>query len=368
MGITDRLFQMVEDGKNGLNIGLDTGIPKLNSTIGGWQRQKYYCIFGGTSSGKTSFVLYSLIYRSLMDNFDEDVKIVYYSLEMSAEILFSKLLSLYAYEQHNVVLSSDTILSFQESISNEYYDVIKNCKDWLKSIESKFIIYDGGVNARILYATMKTHLDKWGSKEKEEGRIIYTPHKPNGSVFVVLDHIGLVKTEEGRTLKQEIDLTSKFLVTLRKVYGISPIVLMQQNRDASSMDRRKFEMTEPTIHDLKNTNNVGEDCDIAIAVYYPNREKISNYRGYKIIVPNGVGFGEFFRSLVICKNRFGVSNAVIATNFFGEIGLFKELPKGDQITNINLYIPPLCYTNVVNTTEEKKDEIQKEKNKQSYTL
>jgi hypothetical protein len=36
-------------------------------------------------------------------------------------------------------------------------------------------------------------------------------------------------------------------------------MLMQQNRDSTSMDRRKADLSEPGLNDIKSTGNVGQD-------------------------------------------------------------------------------------------------------------
>lgn len=43
---------------------------------------------------KSSLVLYSYIYRPLRDYPDKDIKYIYFSLEMSSEVLLAKLLCL----------------------------------------------------------------------------------------------------------------------------------------------------------------------------------------------------------------------------------------------------------------------------------
>ena len=71
-------------------------------------------------------------------------------------------------------------------------------------------------------------------------------------VLVVIDHMSLLRTSEGRSLKQEIDLASSFLVTYRNICGISPLVIMQTNRESSSMDRRNGGFQEPQRSDIKD--------------------------------------------------------------------------------------------------------------------
>ena len=94
MSNVDLLFQKIDEGRQGKNIGLSTGISKLDKYTGGIQKATYTLIFGLSGSGKSSIALYSYIYRPLKDNPNKNLKYIYFSLEMSAEALLAKLLGL----------------------------------------------------------------------------------------------------------------------------------------------------------------------------------------------------------------------------------------------------------------------------------
>lgn len=107
----EELKKAVQHGIEGRNIGVKTGIAKMDSYLGGIQRKTYYLIFGLSGAGKTCYALYSFIYRPLMDNIDKNILIVYFSLEMSSNKLLSKLMSLYLFETYGVVVPYKTLMS-----------------------------------------------------------------------------------------------------------------------------------------------------------------------------------------------------------------------------------------------------------------
>lgn len=146
---------------------------------------------------------------------------------------------------------------------------------------------------------------------------------------MLLDHFSIVQPSEGRTLKQEIDLISQYLITLRNRYFVSPVVLMQQNRESSSMDRRKAELTEPSMNDSRDSGNVIQDSDIVLALYSPLKDKLTSYRGYKVLGDDGLY--DRIKGCVILKNRYGISDKVVVLGFYGEVGKFIELPPPDEI-------------------------------------
>ena len=110
---------------------------------------------------------------------------------------------------------------------------------------------------------------------------------------------------------------------------------MQQNRESSSMDRRKAELSEPGLNDIKDSGAPSQDSDIVIQLFWPFRDKLSSYRDYRILGDNGIGSA--FRSLIISKNRYGIANQVIGTAFYGSVGWFKELDPGKDIPDFTIY-------------------------------
>ena len=77
------------------------------------------------------------------------------------------------------------------------------------------------MSARILYKTVIPVLQKLGTIEEIDGREIYIPKDPKQKVIGIIDHALLLKLEEGRKIKEEIDLTSSYMVTLKRKYHIS---------------------------------------------------------------------------------------------------------------------------------------------------
>lgn len=174
-------------------------------------------------------------------------------------------------------------------------------------------------------------------------RTIYTKRNEDQLVLVIVDHLGLVKPSDGRSKKQEMDEISAYAVSLREKCQVSFTIIMQENRNTGDMDRIKGDMAEPTANDLKNTGDPYNDCNICIALYSPVLQKIKNYRGYKIIVDNAPdgsfdGMRDNYRAAILLKNRFGSASKAVSLNFFGEIGLFRELPKSHMITDYTPYV------------------------------
>lgn len=51
MNGVDILWSQIDKGRRGENIGISTGIPKLDKVLGGIQPSRYYCISAQSSAG-----------------------------------------------------------------------------------------------------------------------------------------------------------------------------------------------------------------------------------------------------------------------------------------------------------------------------
>lgn len=351
--ITNSLVHQITLGREGKNWGYTMGMPKLEGVIDGVTKGVYTLLFSGTGAGKTSLALYSYIYRPLMEHLDDEkFKVTYYSLEMSAEQLFAKLLCMYIFETYGVELSAKELFSRKKGykLPEKEYQLVLQSLPWLHKVEKIITIHDKSLNAEILYASLKKELELRGKFTKTETRTIYEPDDEDVVHLVVIDHLSLVRKAQGRSLKEEMDLISAYLVTLRNRCSISPLVIMQMNRDSTSMDRKKAGYDNMQLSDIKDTGSPAQDSEIVISIFNPSRERLNSYKDYDIKT-----LGARFRSITVLKNRFGESDVEIGSAFYGKCGLWKEMPRGDEIVDYSKYLTSQ-YMN-------EKDEIIKEEEK-----
>lgn len=329
------VWALIDKGKKGDNIGVSTGLNKLDKIIGGIQRSRYYLISASSSVGKTALALFMMYYT--LKNMTEDAPVyyLYISLEIGADILLAKLMSLYCAEEFGIYLTINDILSFEKPLDDYSYECLKTAKKWIESISENITIIDEMVTSSKLYKVTLDFAEKHGKFEIVNGKKRYVPNNPKQLIIGVTDHLSLINPSEGRKLKEEMDLASSYMVTLKRKLQMSWFVLMQQNRDASSMDRRKADLSEPTLSDIKDSNSPVQDADVVIQLFFPFREKLATYRGYRILGDDGLK--SFHRSLIISKNRYGIANVVLNTVFYGSVGWFSILPEPDQISDYTVY-------------------------------
>lgn len=329
----DVLFDEIDRGRQGLNLGVSTGLPKLDAVLsGGIQRKTFYLLGGPTGSGKSTLALYSFIFRPLMDGKlgDEKYKIIYYSLEMSAVVLYAKLLSMFIADQHGIELTYSQILSREEVLSEVHYNLVLECKDWLKQVKKQLVIYDKTLSSASLFANLKQYaIDNGEFVDSADGnQTVYIPKIKDEYVIVILDHIGLMRCLPAQSKKESMDVSSDYLIYFRNKCNYTPVVVMQLNRQQGSMDRRTEGMQEPELQDFKGSGGPGEAAEIVIAIHYPAREKQKSWKGYNL-----EQLRDKFRAIFCLKNRFGTPDQAVATSFFGSVGFFKEIPKPEEIGN-----------------------------------
>ena len=78
--ITESLIQAIDRGREGKEQGYSIGLPKLEQIIDGACKGTYTLIGAESGVGKSSFMLYSYVYRPLMDHlYDDKFKISLFS-------------------------------------------------------------------------------------------------------------------------------------------------------------------------------------------------------------------------------------------------------------------------------------------------
>jgi len=331
MNSIDLLFDEIERGRQGLNVGLSMGLPILESYTYGVQRKTYTVIAGGTGSGKTSLALYSYVYRVIADHLgDMKYRVVFFSFEMPAPMLLAKLLSLHIWETYAMEVDYAAIMSRERALNDELYNLIQSCKPWLEDFLKQLTIIDRAVSASAVYAALKGYAQRNGTESTgEHGTIHYTPLVEGEIVQVVVDHLGLVKFESG-SKKEEMDKLANYLLSIRNMYSYSPLVLMQINRTSSSMDRRKGGYSEIELSDLKDTGTAAEAAELVIALFNPWREKLRTHKDYNIQI-----LQDHYRAIQILKSRLGQAEKSVGVNFFGSVGIFQELPPAVELNRLS---------------------------------
>jgi RecA/RadA recombinase len=336
MGVL-QLYHNIKKGKEGKNLGISTNCPKLDDVLNGIQRKYMYIVAGDTGSGKSSYALDVFVYN-LYKNKDKNkdkrpVHFLYYSFEMASEVLLAKILSLHIWDTYQKVIPFKSILSLDKIISDENYKLVMASQEWLIEFSKTITIYDSALTPGGIYATCKNWLSEFGEFIKlDEHKEEYREYDSLQYNVVIIDHISLIAGPD--TKKSKIDTVCDYMIGFRNKCNITPVIVQQTNRNSKSMDRKLNGYELFSLDDLMDSSATGQAAEVVLMLYYPYREKIAKCEGY----PIQSILKDRFRLVQICKNRFGLSDKNIGNVFYGEIGMFKELPRPQDIIDYDDYI------------------------------
>lgn len=312
-------------------------------------------------------MLYSYLYRPIMDHLDDNkFHISLFSLEMSSDKILAKLLTTYIFEKYGKRLSLKQLLSVKKGfiLNDECYKIVQDCIPWMNKVESMLTIYDKSATANSIYSHILKELESRGRFEETDKRKIYIPNNPDLVHIVIVDHLARLFCSPGNTQKQEMDLASKYLYSLKNRCGISPIVIQQMNRSIQGMDRRKEGMVIPLTSDLKDTNSTVEDAEIVLAIFSPNKAKLATHRGYNI-----KQLGDNFRSIFVLKSRYGECDVEDFVYYDGKCNKWVEMPNSGLINDYEVFNNPTWYLqNNIKQTDNEKEKIDDSKTKSKFIL
>lgn len=353
MDVVDSFYELIERGRKGENSSLPIGLPKLEGYIEGLSQGSHILIGAGSGVGKTTLLLYSFIYKPIMaQDTEKDVRYLMFNLEMGEEQILAKLLSIYIYEHYGVSISFKEMFSRGRDtiLCDENYYLIQECRPILEMFRDRITFAPGPLNAEYFDKKVMEWLKQYGQFNGND----YILNNPKQILNVVIDHMSLIRPSNGRSKKDEMDLISNHGVSFRNKCKITNIFLMQLNRNQYGNERLKNEnLREPDESDLKDSGTMMEDCHIALLMFSPVKAKLGTHRGYDIAELAGN-----YRSVKCVKNRFGTADIAVGLGFYGNIGVFKELPKSSEIVDYDKYkTPDWCLIDESLETVEDSDKV-----------
>ena len=323
----------LEKGREGKNIGISTGMPKLDSIIYGIQRSCLYLLSSDSGSGKSSAMLDLFVYNLFKNNPGKKVSILLYSFEMNESAIFAKLLSRYIWDEFGRIITYEDILSLTKIISDEDFKLVEKGLEWLTTIRPHLKIYDKQMPPNGIYATCKDWLKLHGDFiQTGEHKEDYIEKDEEAYKLIIIDHVSLITPVDG-SKKVAIDLVANYLIYFRNKCNITGVAVQQLNRNSKSVERKTsgFELLDTA--DLQDTSGMAQAANVIIMIYFPFREKIARVDGYSI--QNGLkDRGRVFQ---VVKQRFGRSDVNLVVAFYGEISMFKELPPSNEISDYLKY-------------------------------
>jgi hypothetical protein len=259
-------------------------------------------------------------------------------MERSRTYKYAKWISRKIFLDHGIIIPVTKLLGWTDKMSHDEHDLFLMYEDYMDQMKDVITIIDGPENPVGISKHIKEHALANGVMEDiDQYNKKYIPNQANEITIVVIDHIGLLKpTKDHPTKKQSIDKMSDELRYARDMYGYSPVIVSQFNRDISNPIRIKNGDVEPQLEDFAESSQTQNDADVVLALFDPMRYKVADPSGYDLNKLRDEFGAKYFRSLRLIKNSYGEDDVRIGLGFLGHVGMFKELPKVKYM-NENVY-------------------------------
>jgi hypothetical protein len=347
----EKLNEEVNKGLSGNNNGIPMGFDRLNRYIG-IRKSMFFLVGGNTGSGKTSFIDDCFVlnpfdwYISKKNKTDIKLKIIYRSMERSSTYKYAKWICRRIFLDHGVSISVNKLLGWTEKMNEDEYNLFLSYQSYMEQMKDVITVIEGPENAVGIAKELRAHALKNGKiiqkDPDDEYSKVYVPNDPNEITIVIIDHIGLLKTTKDQPSKKEaIDKMSNELQYARDFFGYTPVVVSQFNRSISNPMRLKAGDVEPQLEDFSDSSSTQNDADVVLALFDPVRYKVEDTSGYDLNKLKDEYGGKYFRSLRLLKNSYGADDVRIGLAFLGELGIFSEMPRKRDITDLD-------YDNIVN--------------------
>lgn len=345
----DEFLGNIDSYRNGSIVHLPYNMPKIERYVKQVRRGKTYLVGGESGSGKTTFANHMFVYSPLEylsknPNHPAKVKIIYFSMELTLEEQIGKIVCRFIYLKYQIIIDPETILSPQ--IDETLYRYVLESRAYVQYILSFVDFRCGPINPTGIYKAVKEVMEPAGTwMTYDDGKKRWFPSDPNQFVEVIVDHLGLLKSEtsaDGSRLsgqKQIIDKYVEYQVECTMKYGVNFIPIQQLNRSLASAERMmsvknsnnvNYDKIRPSQMDYKESGNPMEAAHVSITLFSPNRYEIETYRDFKVS-----RMRDRFRMAHITKNRFGKADIMIPMVFIGESSLFMEMGKASEVTELD---------------------------------
>lgn len=356
MNLVNRTLEYLQDRRNKLLNGGINSIPspfvRFRSEFVGIEQGKYYVTTAATKGGKTQFTSFMFLYTPLLYAYNNPdkirLKVFYYPLEETPEDITKRFMSylLNDLSGGEIHISPADLQSTDNNkpVSQEVLDALKG-EEFQKILRfyEDTVIFSPSRNATGVYQEVKRYMEEHGTVHRrpqtvkddfgntKEVQVFdhYTPDDPDEYVIVIFDHLSLIQTERGMTLKQSADKLSEYFVILRNRYNVTPVLVQQQAFDMESLDAFKANKLRPTAQGLADSKYSARDCNVLLGLFNPFKHELPEYQKYDI-----TKLKDKCRFLEVVLNRGGSSGGLIGLYFDGAVCEWAELPRSENTTEL----------------------------------
>ena len=361
--------QRVLDGKYNC---LPFPFERFRKIYPGVEQGKYLIITANQKVGKSKLADYLFIYEPLfymMDHPELKVKVLYFSLEMSAKEKYNEFLCHLLSRLDNKHVDTRRLRSVDEPCDPEIFELLETerYQKYIKAFENMVIFNDTdknptGINKRCReYAFEHGHMNFRTIKVTNEltgeleDRQIVDPVKPyiqddeEEYRIIILDNAANLAQEKGcKDERETINKMSKHGITLKKQLNYIFVFIQHQAQAQEGIENIKLDMMIPTAAGLGNNKETSRDLNAMIGLFNPAKFGKKEYLDYNIKrLKNCVRF------LNVIEDRdYGAAGFICPLFFDGATSTFKELPPASETAQLEKFYRYAEYLNAKNTQKK----------------
>ena len=335
--------------------------PKLGKFIPAIPKGKAIHVTASTNVGKSQFWRwYFLVAPYLLWKLNPDSnfkpRFIIFLLEETYDQLYNSLVCMFVFIKYKVIIDPSKLEGFSEQIiSDKELEMVDSIIFNVEEILSLAKVVDNVYNPTGLFKIARAELLKHGSRNyttlvpskiimpEEEYAILpkdqqkkykfynYIQNDPNEYVFVITDNVNLLEEEmrEGHLMNLQDTIwrwsTDYAHKQLQKNYNCIVVDIIQQAGDQEKQQynfsgNNIIEKMKPSRAGYGDNKRIARNADLIIGLFAPTFYGESYYEGFNMEV-----IGDFFRTIIILKNRLGRGFKEIPVFFNGAVNYFAEL-------------------------------------------
>ncbi len=355
----------IDHGLSGNTPSIYTGFPKLGTHIS-IRRHSYHLIGSNSGAGKSAFAdnfyilnpIRWLMKERAEGRTDVKYKVYLWAMERKKEHRIAKWVCQRLFQKYGLLVDVEMLLTLntqRNRLPGEVYDKIMELEKEIDEMGDMIEIFERD-NPTGIYNTatsrlLKNHgqlvdfLDEYGKPitlNNGNTKKIFKYNDPKEIVCVGGDHFQVLKGESragvALTKKELIDTQDDYNITLRDKFGCMLFWVSQFNRESHALGRRTDVDLAPQENDFRDSSRPYDSCDVAIGMINPYKYQDYKHLGYDIHgFTSPFNGANRFRSLYVLKNSFGADNIAFGNLFYGENGLYKELPNAKEIEELQSF-------------------------------
>jgi len=295
--------------RDGQLSGIPTGFTDLDQLLGGFHKTDLLILAGRPSMGKTALatnIAFKMVKTRSMDDENKKNVVGFFSLEMSAEQLATRILA------EDSSISSEKIRRGQLN-SNDLQKIVKSSQ----TLGDLSLYIDDSPNLSI--SALRTRARRLKRK--------------HGLDAIIIDYLQLIRPSLARPDNRVLEIAemTRNLKALAKELDMPVLCLSQLSRQVEQRDDKR-----PQLSDLRESGAIEQDADVVMFIYreeyYAERKEPSpgteDYQKWQEKMSKIHNVAE----VLVAKQRHGPIGKV-NLHFEGSITKFSNLSKSQSIAN-----------------------------------